>query len=134
MTTDLTSTIQYLKKFDSIPGRVGIEPPEKPQVIQALKQVQEKSDYQIFGILADTYEEAIASLADFAKAFGHPIPENPAPAADPIYLKYNPSTRLCYCDTYKGDHRGVLISFQSDFVDGLNEMFGHFPLDLYREP
>ena len=132
MSAELTATIQFLKKFESLQGRVAIAPSEKGEVIQALKKVQDQSDFQIFGILADTYEEAIATLADFAPAFGYEVPPNPNPADAPIYLKYNPSTRLCYCDTYKGEHRGVLISFQSDFVDGLNEMLGHFPLDLYR--
>lgn len=133
MNTDLSTTIQYLRKFELIQGRVEVDPRVKPHLIDALKQVQAQSDYQIFGILADTYEEAIATLADFAIAFGYQIPENPASANPPIYLKYNPSSRLCYCNTYEGEHRGVLISFQSDFDDGLNDMFGHFPLDLYRE-
>ena len=132
MSVDLSASIDYLKTFDSIQGRVELGPSDKTRVIQALKQVRAESDFQIFGILADTYEDAIAALGDFAKAFEVPVPESPSPAAAPIYLKYNPSTKLCYCDTYKGEHRGVLISFQSDFVDGLNEMFGHFPLDLYR--
>ncbi|MEM9137777.1 MAG: DUF1824 family protein [Cyanobacteria bacterium P01_F01_bin.42] len=132
MQTDLTETIQYLRKFELIQGRVEVDPRVKPYVIEALEQIKAESDYQIFGILTDTYEEAIATLAEFAAAFGYAVPDRPEPAEPPIYLKYNPASRLCYCNTYEGDHRGVLISFQSDFEDGLNAMFGHFPLDLYR--
>ena len=61
MNADLNATIQYLKTFESIQGPVKIDQTEKSRVIQALEAIKPASDYQIFGILADTYDEAIAS-------------------------------------------------------------------------
>ena len=132
MISDLTPTIRYLQQFESKTAGEAIESPEKIKIIQALKQIQQQSDYQIFGVLAETYDQAIAAVHDYAKAFNYPMPKTPEALEGPVYLKYNPSTQLCYCNPYTGDHRGVLISFQSDFEDGTNEMFGHFPIDLYR--
>ena len=129
---NLAETIQFLNQYDCLKDKTALGASEKSQIIEALKQVQVKSDYQLFGILADNYEQAIAALKDYATAFGHPVPTSPEKLDGPIYLKYNPGTKLCYCDTYKGEHRGVLVSFQSDFEDGVNEMFGHFPVDLYQ--
>ena len=132
MSVNLAETIQFLNQYDCLKDKASLGVSEKSQIIEALKQVQAKSDYQLFGILADDYEQAIAALKDYATAFEHPVPDSPEKLDGPIYLKYNPGTKLCYCDTYKGEHRGVLVSFQSDFEDGVNEMFGHFPVDLYQ--
>jgi hypothetical protein len=38
---------------------------------------------------------------------------------------------LCYLDSYAGHHRGVLVSCQSYQEGGVNEMYGHLPLDLF---
>ncbi|HEY9658957.1 MAG TPA: DUF1824 family protein [Allocoleopsis sp.] len=45
-------------------------------------------------------------------------------------MKFNPNASSCYADSYTGEHRGVLVSCQSA-DDGINEMYGHLPLDLF---
>lgn len=104
----------------------------RERIIQALKDVQDASDFQIFGVLASSFQDAARSLQTYAKAFGYPEPPLPDPLLGPVYLKYNPTTALCYVDEYPGEHRGVLVSCQSEGDDRLNAMFGHLPLELYQ--
>ena len=49
----------------------------------------------------------------------------------PVYIKLNGKNGLCYLDSYSGHHRGVLVSCQSYQEGGINEMYGHLPLDLF---
>ena len=132
MVFDRPSAIAYLKKIEPSLAQGTIRDKDRTQILASLNSLRQNSNYQMFGVLASTYEEAIAAIADYAKAFEYDIPDSPEPLDGPIYLKYNPALPLCYCDNYKGEHRGVLVSFQSDYEDGVNDMFGHFPLDLYR--
>lgn len=95
----------------------------------AIHQVAQATDNQILGILADRWETAVTALTNYGAALALPMPtELPEPQA-PLYLKYNPQTGLCYASPYSEQYRGVLIAFQS--VEGINELYGHFPLDLF---
>ena len=98
----------------------------------AVKQVAQQTDNQLFGVLADTQEEALIALTQYTKALGISMPNPPSTdSAPPIYVKLNPQTGLCYAKSYEGTYRGVLISFQSDLADGLNATYGHLPLNLF---
>jgi hypothetical protein len=109
---------------------------EKAAVRQAVLQLASVTETQIFGILAGSWEEAIAALYSYAAAFGYesppPLPAVTNPCEDAVYIKFNPRSGLCYASPYSEQHRGVLIAFQSDFEDGINEMCGHLPLDLFE--
>jgi Domain of unknown function (DUF1824) len=106
-------------------------PPEDVQA--ALVLVREHSDYQIFGICADTTAQAIASLQAYLSSLGYGQPPHlPAPLTGAVYLKFNSKTNLCYLDAYSGNHRGVLVSCQSAYEGDVNEMFGHLPLTLWN--
>jgi hypothetical protein len=125
---------KLLRRFICIqqPGAVM---PDRPLVRQALLLVREHSDYQIFGICADTLEQAIAALTAYLNALGYeavPDLETLPPVEGAAYLKYNPKTARCHTDTYIGDHRGVLVSCQSAYDGDVNETFGHLPLDLFE--
>jgi Domain of unknown function (DUF1824) len=104
---------------------------EKLAVQQAVLELVNVTDNQILGILANSLEQATQTLHSYAQAMGHQPPREVPPCSDTVYLKFNPRSGLCYASPYLGDHRGVLISFQSDAADGLNEMCGHLPLDLF---
>lgn len=104
---------------------------EKLAVQQAVLELVNVTDNQILGILANSLEQATQTLHSYAEAMGHQPPREVPPCSDTVYLKFNPRSGLCYASPYLGDHRGVLISFQSDAADGLNEMCGHLPLDLF---
>jgi hypothetical protein len=109
--------------------------PDRSPVRQALFMVREHSDHQIFGICADTLEQAIATLTSYLNALGYETAPSltALPAiAGPAYLKYNPKTARCHADTYIGEHRGVLVSCQSAYDGDVNETFGHLPLDLFH--
>ena len=105
---------------------------EKVAVRQAVLQLASVTDTHMFGILAADWEGAIAALHSYAKAFGYEPPAVVNPCNDAVYIKFNPRAGLCYASPYPDDHRGVLIAFQSDVVDGINEMCGHLPLDLFE--
>lgn len=98
---------------------------------EAISQVVELSDYQIFGICAETAKEGIQALSSYADAIGYDVPEIPEIAGQ-VYIKFNPTMRRSQIEPYIGKHRGVLLSCQSAYEDGVNETFGHLPLDLFE--
>jgi Domain of unknown function (DUF1824) len=101
-------------------------------VREAVLLVREHSDYQIFGICADSTEQAIAALHAYLHALGYAqVPQPASPIEGAVYLKFNPKSELCYLDAYTGDYRGVLVSCQSAYEGDINEMFGHLPLALW---
>lgn len=104
----------------------------KMAVQQAVLHLASITETHMFGILAANLEGAIAALHSYAKAFGYEPPSNVNPCSGAVYIKFNPRAGLCYASPYTGDYRGVLIAFQSDLADGVNEMSGHLPLDLFE--
>lgn len=130
--TNLTvqSAETLLKSFNCLEPKSVIES-GKAQIRQALLLLSEHSDYQIFGICADTTEQGLLALKTYASALGYEPNCNFATVEGAIYLKFNPITKLCYLESYTGSHRGVLVSFQSSEVGDINEMYGHLPLDLF---
>lgn len=106
--------------------------PDMQQTRAALKSVAAASDDQILGILAETFEAGVQALTSYATALGYTVKPNLEPVDGPVYIKFNPQTDLCYCESYSGDHRGVLVSCQSAVEGGLNQMYGHLPLDLWQ--
>jgi hypothetical protein len=113
--------------------RTGIEPTSDYGLIRAaVLLVAEHSDYQIVGICADTAEQALAALTGYLSALGYEeIPEvRTIPGT--VYLKFNPKSGRAQMELYFGEHRGVLLSCQSAYEDGVNETFGHLPLDLFQ--
>ncbi|MFM7447997.1 MAG: DUF1824 family protein [Leptolyngbyaceae cyanobacterium] len=112
-----------------------IQPDQLPdchQIQAALSQIQAHSDYQIFGICADTVEQAAEALTAYLQAFDY----DGAPALPvlpgPVYVKYNPKTGRSHVDNYTGSDRGVLVSCQSAYDRDVNETFGYLPLDLFQ--
>ncbi|NET48697.1 MAG: DUF1824 family protein, partial [Merismopedia sp. SIO2A8] len=74
------------------------------------------------------------ALTQYAQAMGdrfhHPCPEHNGP----VYIKFNTKTNFFHIDSYDGTYRGVLVSYQSAYEDGVNDLYGHFPLDLFANP
>lgn len=123
---------QLLKPFNCIEGKSINSDTEKALIRQALLLVAEHSDYQILGICADTAEQGLSALTSYAEALGYELDLDIEPIEGPVYIKFNPKSRLCYLDSYTGTHRGVLVSCQSAYEEGVNDMFGHLPLDLFE--
>ncbi len=130
-TLTLTDAQTRLRQFTCLVGHASLSPTEKMQVRQALALVCQRSQYQILGICADTLSQGKQTLQSYATALGYTVNPQLATVAEPIYIKFNPRSGLCYADTYIGSHRGVLVSCQSASDDGINETFGHLPLDLF---
>lgn len=132
----------HLKQFDCVEQtphnkRDDIKPPssdaslERKQLQQALLQVANHSDYQMLGICADSFAQGRQALETYATALGYTQIPALEPIAGPVYIKFNPRSGGCYVDSYVGVHRGVLVSCQSAEDSGINEMYGHLPLDLF---
>lgn len=122
---------KILKTFDCVDGKVDDSAPSQDLVRQALLLIANHSDYQILGICADTVAEGFLALDTYSKALGYEAPFNKSSIEGPVYIKFNPNTELFYVDSYLGNHRGVLVSCQSYQEAGINDMYGHLPLDLW---
>ncbi|MBW4571352.1 MULTISPECIES: DUF1824 family protein [Tolypothrichaceae] len=122
---------KILNKFNCLDIAPVVKPSEKVLIRQALLLLTSLSDYQILGICADTEEEGMLATRTYSQALGYEVPSNLPPIEGPVYVKLNGKNGLCYLDSYAGHHRGVLVSCQSYNEKGINEMYGHLPLDLF---
>ncbi|MBE9030301.1 DUF1824 family protein [filamentous cyanobacterium LEGE 11480] len=123
--------VKLLRLFTCIDQLPAAKIPTHEAIRDALAIVREHSDYQIFGICAESLAQGQQAMIAYIKAFDYKfVPEVP-PIEGPIYIKYNPNRRSCHSDTYIGQQRGVLVSCQSAYDDDINELFGHLPLDLF---
>jgi Domain of unknown function (DUF1824) len=103
------------------------------QLRGSLATLAKATDYQMFGVCAAEQSIGLAALASYAQHFGYELPPEDLPTiTGPVYLKFNPRSSRCYVDTYQGEYRGVLVSFQSDLADGYSGTHGHFPLELFE--
>jgi len=122
---------RLLKQFDCLTPNQA-ERLDRAQLQAALRLVADHSDYQMLGVCADSLAEAQIALQDYASALGYSPEGNLEPLEGAVYIKFNPRSGRCYADTYPGSHRGVLVSCQSADADGINQMYGHLPLNLWR--
>jgi hypothetical protein len=131
---------QLLKQFSCLQSP-SLQPPDRqadearlgdrPHLKQALMLLTAESDYQMLGICADSIEAGRTALAAYTKALGYQPSLELQPIEGPVYIKFNSRTMSCYASPYEGEHRGVLVSCQSADEDGINEMYGHLPIDLF---
>jgi hypothetical protein len=124
---------RLLKQFDCLNSQSLELPETRDRLRQALKLVASQSDYQILGVCSGSFDQGRRSVESFARALGYTPRIELKPIAGAVYIKFNPKLGSCYIDTYTGDYRGVLVSCQSADESGLNQMYGHFPLDLFEE-
>lgn len=122
---------KILKVFDCLDSQSAELAPSQAVVRQALLLTVSHSEYQILGICATTASEGISALKTYAQALGYQAPLEESTLRGPVYIKFNPSKGLCYVDSYLGNHRGVLVSCQSSQSGGINELYGHLPIDLF---
>jgi hypothetical protein len=123
---------QILKPFDCLKRDEVPSITDKSRIREALLTVVQLSDYQILGICADTLAEGQQALKSYAAALGYEPELRGGAIAGAVYIKFNPKSGLCYAEPYTGEHRGVLVSCQSAYESGINEMYGHLPLDLFE--
>lgn len=122
---------KLLHKFDCLDIAPLLKPSEKVLTRGALLLISSLSDYQILGICADSAEEGILAMKTYSQALGYEAPSNLPQPEGSVFIKLNGKNGLCYLDSYSGHHRGVLVSCQSYQEGGVNEMYGHLPLDLF---
>jgi Domain of unknown function (DUF1824) len=128
---DRPTALQLLQKFICIEQ---IEPeaiPDYPTIKTALAIVAEASDYQILGICAEDWQQGQLALYSYLAALDYDDRPEVPQMDGAVYIKYNPRLHSCYAEAYEGRHRGVLVACISAYDDGVNETFGHLPLDLF---
>ncbi len=110
---------------------------QRLQIRAALQTLTAEVDYQIFGVCADQQLVGLQALREYAHHCGHRLPatlvQELPQLTGSVYLKFNPRSQRLYVDAYNGTYRGVLVSFQSDVVQGYSGTHGHFPLDLFAD-
>jgi len=129
--TTIKEAQELLKPFNCIENKSIDSEAEKALIRQAILLLTQHSDYQILGICADTVAQGLSALKTYSEALGYQPNLDLTPIDGSVYIKYNPNSGLCYLDSYTGTHRGVLVSCQSAYEDGINDMYGHLPLDLF---
>lgn len=122
---------KVLKDFNYIENK-SVAASEKALIREALLLITSFSDYQIFGICADTSTQGLLALKTYSESLGYKTSFDLTPVEGSVYIKFNPQTGLCYLDSYSGKHRGVLVSCQSSQDNSINEMYGHLPIDLFE--
>jgi Domain of unknown function (DUF1824) len=124
---------QALRKLQDLGAEANVE--QRETIRQCLQILTKATDYHTIGMCADNRTVGLIALHSYAKHFGYGITADlltALPTTDgSVYLKFNPRSNRLYIDTYPGDYRGGLVSFQSDLADGYNGTHGHFPLDLF---
>jgi hypothetical protein len=131
---NLAQAKQILSVFNHPQTKPDPNPLDYAQIRSAVQLIVQHSDYQIFGICAADYDRAIQALDRYVTAIislTYPFPNHPDRVEGPVYLKFNPHNGVYYVSPYEGNERGVLISYQSADESGVNEMYGHLPLDLF---
>jgi hypothetical protein len=123
-----------LKGFICTDAISPISDSEKVKIQTALLLLNRESEYQMIGICADSMAEALSALTDYLKAFEYSIDledHGLESLSESVYLKFNGRSQNFYISPYLEKYRGVLISFQSTEENGINGVYGHFPLDLF---
>ena len=121
---------QLLKSFDCANPRQASNLDNKT-LQDAIITLAQHSDYRIFGVCADNVAQGYTALQEYTQILGDHL-ESPCPEHEgPVYIKFNTKTGLFHVDGYTGTHRGVLVSCQSAYDDGVNDLYGHLPLDLF---
>jgi hypothetical protein len=107
------------------------DPQERASLRQALLQVAAAADYHIFGVCAGSLSQGVSALKSYLQALSYPAEVTLNAVEGAVYIKCNPGRKLCYVQPYTGEYSGVLVSCQSDDPAGVNDTYGHFPLDLF---
>jgi hypothetical protein len=130
----ISETDQALRKLQDLGAAASVE--QRESIRQSLQVLTKAADYHTIGVCADNQTTGLTALHSYSKYFGYDITADLVIALPTIngsvYLKFNPRSNRLYIDTYQGDYRGGLVSFQSDLADGYNGTHGHFPLDLFN--
>ncbi|MGL5082833.1 MAG: DUF1824 family protein [Microcoleaceae cyanobacterium] len=126
---------QLLEEFTCVKTQSFISSEKVEQVQAALKSLAQDSEYQMFGICADSLEEAFTTLHQYLQAFNYSTivldQSKLSPVEGAVYLKFNGRAQSFYAASYAEQYRGVLVSYQSPESKGFNGIYGHFPLDLF---
>ncbi len=125
---------KILKSFSCLKPKPVESESEKALIHEALLLFTSLSDYQNLGVCADTAAEGFMALESYLKALGYKPNFNQTQSTSfvgPVYIKFNSTRTSSYIDSYSGEYRGVLISFQSSENESINGTYGHLPLNLF---
>lgn len=124
---------KLLAKFACADTPPQLSAAEKQSISEALLFVAGLSDYQTIGICAETVKQGQQAMESYLAALVRPVTLDLPTKEGPIYLKFNTQKGAWYLDVYSGKSRGVLVACHSTYEDGVNDIYGHLPLDLFME-
>jgi hypothetical protein len=133
-TLTLEKSQKILKDFTCLDMQSVASSPEKQELREAILLVASLSDYQMLGVCASSTDEGFVALEAYLTALGYqPVldPNSVASFTSAVYIKFNTLKGSYYVDSYIGTYRGVLVCCQSSEEGGINETYGHLPLDLF---
>ena len=131
---DLTvkTTRQFLLQFTCFQTTPSLTAEAAHQVQAALKFLVDRSDFQTYGVCADSLEQGRQALEGYLAGLGHAVDLNGLPQIEgPVYMKYNLKNGKAYLDEYVGTARGVLVTCHGADEDEVTGTYGHLPLDLF---
>jgi hypothetical protein len=133
-TADIAAAHKRLNQFSCLSTPPTLSPVEVAQVRQDLASFNDLSDYQTLGICASSLREAKAAMETFLAALGVTVALDLPDREGAVYLKFNTLKGAWYLDDYRGQSRGVLITFHSSEpeYEELVGTYGPFPFDLFH--
>ena len=124
---------KYLIEMSLVHTPTELSNEQRQTVKKHLLWLNEQSDYQTLGICADTLNEAETALKGYIAAMSQPIQVDIAPREGAVFLKFNTLKNARNLDSYTGDSRGGLLTYDTSEpeLDDVNGTYGPFPLDLF---
>lgn len=136
------SVRRFLNQFVCFQTLPPLPEPIAEQVQRSLQFLVGESDFQTFGICADSAQASEAALNSYLTGLGYAdllkngieiqAPVDLNPTQTPVFMKYNLRNGKCYQEPYTGTARGVLITCHGAAQDEINGTYGHFPLNLFQ--
>lgn len=133
-TAKLKAVRQQLMQFSLSQTPADVSDDQKQSIRDALRWLNDISEYQTLGICADSIAEAESALKGYVAALSQPINVDlPTEQTGTVFLKFNTLKNAWYLDGYSGDSRGVLVTYHTteEGMDDVNGTYGPFPFDLF---
>lgn len=130
---DAQKVLAGFNGLDMVPS---LAPEQRVLIQRALQILAQNTDSCIFGVCADTLEQALNTLNQYATGLSYELPEGPDLRGNlngnhGVYVKCNIQSGLFYASVYENKQRGVLLSYQSIEHPELVPLYGHLALDLF---
>lgn len=123
---------EVLKPYRCVESAPRLLLSEAIQIQRGLLSLSRMVEALTIGICSESVEEGYLALKEYVAALHQPLNFDFPPRSGAVYIKFNSRGHQWLIEDYNGHSRGVLVAFHSNREDGVNGIYGHFPLDLFR--